>query len=279
MSRRSRKSGSAITLFFFQDIIMSTSGIMIMIVLLLCLELIERPELSAAASKSPVQQLQEQGEELQEEIKLLEQKIATTTELIQSAAQMSSSERNEQIEHLQTANNLLVLEMERLQAELNRHEIQEVERNIQRQELKQMRDQVEAAEREQAKIANEIQDESRENRPLFFLSRGDRREGWIVDVSASRIQVAPIGKTEKPRSFTASRKGFFQSERVADAFLEWRSSNAASSNSYYFLFVRPDGVENFAKISESFNKTRVSYGYDITDSKTKLLHPERGAGE
>jgi len=250
-----------------------------MIVLLLCLELIERPEVSAAFAENPVQKLQEQISQFQDEIEVLERRIAATTELIQSASQMTPSERNEQVGHLQTANHLLGLELERLQAELNQHERQEPERDVQRQKWKRLREQIEAAERDQASITHAIQAETQDSRPLFSLSHGDRREGWIVDVSASKIQVAPIGRTEKPLTFEPTRRGLFQSELATDAFLAWSRSNSAHSNAYYFLFVRPDGVDAFQALSESFNKTGVSYGYDIADSKQKLLHPERGAGE
>lgn len=277
MSRRSRKAGSAVTLFFFQDIIMSTSGIMIMIVLLLCLELIERPELAATSTERPPLQIAEQVAQLQGEIELLEQRIAVTTELMQSASQMTASERTEQVQHLQTANNLMSIELEQLRGKLKQQEAQNA--GIERQERKRLQEQIESARRNQAAVANAIQAEIQDDRPLFSLPRGDHREGWIVDISATRIQVAPIGKTTKPLTFVSARKGLFQSKRAADAFLTWIKSAPGNSKSYYFLFVRPDGVSDFEQISKSLNITSVSYGYDIADSKQKLLHPERGAGE
>jgi predicted metal-dependent hydrolase len=277
MSRRSRQSAPTITLFSFQDIIMSTSGIMIMIVLILCLELIESQEISASPAITPAVSLEDTISQLQREINELERKNAEINSLIQSAAQMTASELDEQIENLQTVNRLLNLDLEGLQAKWREIEDHQSDRKMRRDELAELQQQIIAGQRDVDRMTQELEIEARENRPIFSLPRGENRDGWIVDISASLIQVAPIGRAERPVVFTSDGKSRFFARSPQQAFLEW--SKQKGTDTYFFLFVRPDGVDAFQEVTEVFNKRDVSYGFDLADSGQVLLHPIRGAAE
>ncbi|WP_437229461.1 hypothetical protein SH661x_001453 [Planctomicrobium sp. SH661] len=258
---------------------MSTSGIMIMIVLILCLELIQRPEISAHASP-PVSEPgvpQSTISELQEEIRLLERRIVDANSLIQSASQLTAAELDEQIQNLQTVNQLLSAKKDDLQTKLTAIEQGEPADDLRRKQLEELRRRFLAAQQEAARLKHELQVEIHEDRSIFSLPRGDRRSGWIVELSASAIQVAPIGRAEKPTRFVPSRSGFLQTKTPQQAFLDW--TKQAESQAYFFLFVRPDGVEAFEEISQVFEKNNVSFGFDLADSEQQLLHPVRGAGE
>jgi len=258
---------------------MSTSGIMIMIVLILCLELIQRPEISASVSPPRIDSppVEDTISQLQQEIHRLERRIVDASSLIQSASQMTASEMDEQIQNLQTVNRLLSAKRDDLRAMLKQLEDRQTERNAQRALLAGMLQRFETAQREVANMAHELEIETQDNRPVFSLPRGENRSGWIVDVSASRIQVAPIGRPEKPISFVSSRGSLFQSKSPQKAFLEW--AKRWGTKVYFFVFVRPDGVDGFQEISEAFEQANVSYGFDLADSEQMLLHPVRGAAE
>jgi len=258
---------------------MSTSGIMIMIVLILCLELIQRPEISASASPSRIDSppAEDTISRLEQEIRQLEQRIVDANSLIQSASQMTASEMDEQIHNLQTVNRLLSAKRDDLRTKLKQLEDRQAERNAQRELLAGMLQRFETAQREVANMAHELEIETQDNRPIFSLPRGEYRTGWIVDVSASRIQAAPIGRPEKPVSFVSSRGSLFQSKSSQKVFLEW--TKRLDTNAYFFLFVRPDGVDAFQEISKTFDQANASYGFDLADSEQMLLHPVRGAAE
>ncbi len=258
---------------------MSTSGIMMMIVLMLCLELIERQELSAAITEVPVEQVEDAVSQLQLEIEELEKKLAAIAQLANTASQMPTSDRKERIAFLKSANSALQVELDRLQGELNKQEQMEPERDVCRKRLKELQAELDQGQRELSNVQRTIQEEHGEDRPLFTISNGNHRQGWIVDVSGGQIQVAPIGRAEKPKVFRSSRKGLLERQSAESAFLEWSSNVNRQSHPYYFLFVRPSGVREFEKITESFKQSGTAYGYDVASVRQTLLHPERGAGQ
>lgn len=258
---------------------MSTSGIMIMIVLILCLELLQRSEISASASPPPAEpvSLQDSIDQLQQEIEELERRSSEMNTLIQSAAQMTASEMEEQLQNIQTVNRLLSADRDRLQEKLKQLQTIDPERSQKNEELQRMLQALKAAQRDVARMNEELESEPEEDRPIFSLPRGERRSGWIVDVADSQIQAAPIGRAERPRTFASQKTGLFQTNSAQQQFLDWAMQMDADT--YFFLFVRPGGAEAYEAIAESFDKASIPYGFDLADPTQLLLNETRGAGE
>lgn len=258
---------------------MSTSGIMIMIVLILCLELIQRTEISASASPPPAEpiSLQDAIDQLKQEVDELERRSAEMNSLVQSAAQMTASEMEEQLQNLLTVNRLLRDDRDRLQEMLNQLQLSAPDRDQRSDEFHRMQQALQAAQREITRMSEELESESKEVRPIFSLPRGEHRSGWIVDVSGSRIQAAPIGRAERPLTFTSQKTGLFLTESPKQQFLNWVKQQ--ETNTYFFLFVRPDGVDAWDSISEDFHQTGVTYGFDLATPGQQLLNETQGAAE
>lgn len=272
-----RKSHPTITLFSFQDVIMSVSGIIIVLVLLLSLELIQKPEHAAAATGSAVAgQLQAEIERAETARADMERRLRTNDERIQASTSLSVEDLRRQIKQYQAANGELAIENARLKSQVD--DLQQRDRNarITAAERGDVRGKADAARQTADSLQQQVETERNENRPVFALPRGFNKQGWIAVISATDVTVAPLGRASRPRTFMAE-SGFLG--RSADAaFLEWAQS-LSSSSLYFLLMVRPDGIEAFDRICTALDERQTAYGFDLVPSGQGLLHAERGAYE
>ena len=274
MSRRGR-SGPVISLFAFQDIITSVTAIVIVVVLFLALDLVNRKQ--GQASESPAvlaDELVARIADVEAELIKLRQELARTDELVQQVASTSPAE---------------------LKAEIARHErtIEDQRRELQRQDERQKRlvaqQQATAAEKfdlspsqqrleqtlqEARELQGQLDQEKQENRVLFTLPRGSNQKGWVAVVEADKITIAPFGRPAKPQVFVTT--GVILKTTAADALADWIVRNQLRS-AYFLVLIRPNGSRTFGVLEEALREKSVSFGFDLIDGERSVLHPERGA--
>lgn len=276
MSKRRRKSGPGLTLFAFQDIIMSTSGIIIMIVLLLTLELVER-KTSGSQSVAPfeIRKIADEIELIETKIISLQERLKQSDEIVQTASDLSPGDLRRQIDELQGQSDALTQTVNKLQVEWKAASSRNGRLTQEQRELLSTRKTLAGLKREQSRIQAEIETLVTENRPIFKFPQRDRRSGWLTVVASDKVQVAPLEKAARPVTFQ-SKPGLLNSRNAAELFLQWIDAENATS-AYFFLIVRPDGVEAFTQIAEKLDQRSIRYGFDLTGQDQVILNAERGA--
>src|SRR5689334_22415324 len=99
---RRGRGGNPFSLFAFQDIITSVSGIFIVIVLLLSLELIQRPAHSSPAASSPINELTEAIRKAEAELQQLKRTATANHDLAVDLAKHTPESLREKIVELKS---------------------------------------------------------------------------------------------------------------------------------------------------------------------------------
>jgi len=277
MSSRRNRSGPAISLFAFQDIITSVSGIIIVMVLLLSLELVDRPEANSNMVTSAVAaNVAEAIVEAVAELESLQHSVQELNSLIGDVANTSPAELAAEIESLR-----LRIEEKRLQIEQLRDQAEELEREqkrvlVEQFDLKDERERLAEVEQEIADLERQIEQEQTDERLVFSLPKGFKKTGWIAVIEAGKIEIAPLGQEARPLRFTVRPSGFIGTESAADQFLDW-ADGRSTARSYFLLLVRPSGAADLDELQTSLSRRGFEFGFDLIGAEQSVLHPERGA--
>lgn len=277
MSRRGR-SGPAISLFAFQDIITSVTAIVTVITLLLALDLVQRKQGKAADS------YQNLAEELSQRITAGEAELAnlraaadSADTLVQDVAATSPAQlreeiaaREQEIVRLQAKVDAQLEDQKSLKNDLKRAQVEQFDLSPVREQAEQARREAEESDRKRAEV-------KAENRTVFSLPKGFQKEGWLAVIDAKAITVAPLGRAARPTTFTSSGALLF-SKSAADEFLAWIERERLTS-AHFLLLVRPEASTTFDEVRNRFKTKEVSFGFDLIGADETLIHPERGAGQ
>lgn len=276
MSRK--RNQPPISLFSFQDIITSVTAIMIVIVICLTLELLERDTTSAEpAAWAAVEELQAAVMSLRVQLEKLQSRGVSDPTLLTEAAAVTPNQVHHQISELnrrlEAANAALKREQARagqLQQESIQTDALRFNASAELEELEQLKDRVRRAE-------VRLQDLEDLKRPIYTMPRGSSLDGWLVVVNGDSIEAARVGVSAPPIAFHGAQGSLGFKPSAASAFLKWVDASSGRQR-YYMLVVRPGGAETFDTIEEGLANRRVSYGFDVTGADQPLLDPAVGAG-
>jgi len=266
MGRR-RSGPNAFSLFAFQDIITSVTGIVILITLILALELIERVESSPAEQTrevvglldTSIEEMEDEKERLQ---KSLENTVVDISDLpttdLSSLTKMRASLAetiSEQKVRISEALRKLADRKKQLKSLLASAKAKQ-----DAEELKKISDQNLIAEQKIKEIID--------NEQLFFRSGISGKNLWLVEVNDSGFLIAELGSTSKPTRLAAPSE-----------FKTWWRSLDESGNAI-FLLTKQSGVESFkfdSAIDDLKNST-FPFGFGVIDESVKVIDPVTGAG-
>lgn len=274
MSRRHRGQ-NPISLFAFQDIITSVSGIFIVMVLLLTLELVERSSAGAppaeAALAADVQQATVQAER---ELAALQGAAANQDQLLREVAEFSPEELREAIAARQREIPRLEAELE--QARARSEALQESARSaaVEQFDLRDEREELERLQGEIAQTESQVREDEQSDRPVFTLPRGFAKQGWLVVLEAEAIAAAPLDRPARPTRFQGE-PGVLFDESPAEQLVDWAGKQSRSV--YLMMLIRPDGIEAFDEAAAELDRRGIEYGFDLVTQDQELLHPQRGA--
>lgn len=273
MTRRARSTPGA-SFFAFQDIITAVSGVMIVIVLLLAVELMQRPEGEGRPSIAVRNQLVAAIDEAHQQRRRLTEQVAEADRQFRALAAAPPRQLQARIDELER-------EIEEFKRQIERQRAQSDELTEQEQQVAAERFDAQADEEELQRIQAQIDDlEERidrlrsSERPLYGLPRGFRGEGWLVVVDAERIEAASLARRQRPIVFESSAGSL--DDGPAAPFLRWADLQDSGS-SYWLLLVRPDGVDVFDLLEPALRAQRLRYGFDLVAQDETILDPESGA--
>lgn len=257
------RTGPVVSLFAFQDIITAVSGILIVVVLLLALELVEQPEAEASSPAHHAQAIEQALSTAEAERDRLKAEIADAAAITREAAGTSANALRDDIAGLQASlkdvEELVIKltgEAEELAEMKAAHEVQEFDSADVIVELEEVKRQI-------AQRMVEIDEAQNDDRVVFTLPRGFNRSGWLVVLGERDVTAAPIGVEAAPTIYEG-----------ASSFLNWAEGQRGA---YFLLLIRPQGIDTFEQIEDQFRLQDIAYGFDVIGRDRKVLHPQRGA--
>ena len=272
MSRRG--SDLKLSFFAFQDIITAVTGIMLLIVLMLALELNpESAEPADPVAEQPAAPLIDDDlladvrrgreTELQAEVAALREELAALGESLDQQSAATPEDLAQREEQLRRRRQQLRGRQQQAAGELadarqDAREADDLEltapQTRRRRRLEEQRDEL----REQA--SRDEQDQ----RTIYELPGGSVEFGWIVVIDGGGIRVARVGQSAPPKQLGG-----------ASSFLSWASGR---EDEYILLLAKPSGVDDFDTIQRRFDASDRLFGYDLVAEDETVLDPEKGAG-
>ena len=273
MARR-RQAGNAFSLFAFQDIITSVTAIVILIMLILCIDFIQKKRTEAAASPAEtIRQLEQQVRELEELASNLSLKLQNA---IASPATISSSALEEELAKLESKKNELtdrLAEVRRTfdkvtqlakEAEERRSEI-----DSQQELIKQFQERIAKLSQENEDLAQSNSNEAerlkkrkqeltqtvRTSTELIYNPVNDGTTQWLVEISIDGVVAMKLG--------TGAPLNLGQSLIAGSPLSNWINTLNSSSD-YCLLLRRPSADTTLAiDLEDKLQERSIQHGLDL----------------
>lgn len=267
MTKRRTAGTTAFSLFAFQDIITSVTGIMVLVTLMLALELMNR------VHQSPPAQTSQQADEVLASIEELKQAIETLRQRLNSSSQAAEDLPSLDANTLRDMAARLDDDSQRLQDETD--QLAEERAKKQRQAAQARRKDSQDRAKEEQELADldtriadaeEELDEIENSNRMFFTSGVQGKDTWIIEVTARGFTVARIGVKAAPKHYSS-----------ISALDKWLASLDADSNALY-LVVKPGGVASFKQVQVAISSTGLDMGFQVVADSQTVLDPNSGAG-
>lgn len=273
MATRRRKT-TAFSLFAFQDIITSVTGVMILVTMILALELINRKVGSPANQTEAVS---ESVVEAVESVKQLEDMLAKNQERIQQLKMQQGKIEDGLRDHVTT-------DVDQIKSQLA--DLQEVQRNIAddlsdaektnehvskqneafQNKAEQVANDVKSLDEEIAETTKQLQELRDSKRVVYNLASNDEKAAWLVQISGDSLLAAKAGVKQPPTRFG-----------TPEEFLKWTKTRDPNKECFVLL-VKPSGILVFHNILDPLTKQRFDRGYDLITEDQEAIDAKEGAG-
>lgn len=260
MSRRRQKS-NPVSLFAFQDIITATTGILILLTLVLALSVITQGATAVVEVVIANDAEMAFRDSLISEVESLQK---MSVELAKETASWSSATPTELKKKVEVTQQSL----KRLRSDLNKknatlsvleEEINDVQST---QTIAQTESRLRKTEEQIAKASAEIQALKAGNR-IIYNFRKTGRTPWLVQIAdneilASKVDSGDVKKFTSYQSFNSFAKGLPDAER------------------YIVMLVKPSGVSNFNSIKSYLTEKDYDLGTELIGEKQTVIDPNNG---
>lgn len=274
MSRRSEE-GSAVSLFAFQDVITSITGIMFLIVLMLVLTLLSSYLAESSRNNSPdLSELAAEAARLQEAVKQLRHSSSEQEQKLAELRKLSPEEISKRIKKMQ-------IQLQQMQQMLQQHETQ----------LKQIVFQADTSEREVANITLDIQtmteQDNKQKEQLKKLEEELKKARHNIQQQKQLMKYSIAESSGKIPillelgidgiqllNTNTQQKLDMRAENIADSLNRLQSAlDQFDSAQYYFsIAVKPGGFPHAAKLLSLLKTSGFERGFEIIpDDKTSLF--------
>ncbi len=271
MARRVHHS-QPFSLFSFQDIITSVTGIIVLITLLLTLELILKAESSATGQANAFPgQLREALLETEEQVLELREKVQYDQQSIDEMAVVSPSLVKRQLHELETQIQQLEPKLEALRAQLVTATQEQIawkarrfDRVASQQDLETLNQQVEALE-------SDLEHLRKSNRVVYNPSSATGKRAWLVDIGPAGLLAAQAGKRSMPLRFGEGLQPPGSAE-----FIQWAATRDKTSE-YFILLIRPRGVALYREIRVELETLGFQIGFEVIGESVTPIDAQHGA--
>ena len=257
---RRRKQTEAFSLFSFQDIITSVTGILVLLTLFLALQLVQPKSFDTAASEAaPDVNLKRSVAQIDAQIAQLRQSLDSGHRFLNEFAALSPSSLAQEEEQLKQSIARFRSEMPHL-----RSDIAAIQREPEKPDTV-SRDELAALNRKIASLNQQIESLKATNRIVYNVAPGVKKAAWLVDLSPDSISVAKPGVKNSLVKFEGVPNG-----TLPEQFLSWTKSRDPNSD-YFVLLVRPKSLALYRQIYERLNDTGFAIGVDLLERDATLV--------
>lgn len=249
---RRRRAASPFSLFSFQDIITSVTGIIVLITLLLSLELVAR----TAASKStarPASISAENSERLKDlaaQIDNLSVALRRRAELLEIVARLDASDPASAKEAIERQIKDLAAMLEQLEGQ--ERTLSSNQRQDHESELAELLAHIEDLRRENSELEDAVQHRQSTRIVKYNPNASSSKSPWLVDLERDAIRVGRLDDSASAASFPY--KG--------TEFTTWASRQDKATD-YFVLLVRSSAIDDFVRIQEELQSRGFDIGFDL----------------
>lgn len=259
---RSRASrANPFSLFAFQDIITSVTGIVILITMMLALELVHRK------ASSPQAKTVEISDTLGDALAQNQQEIERLQRIVDEghqSFQFDADSLKNRLEELRKASSELQMQNAQLSEEmadarLRQEQLEQEAQQVTPQDLQSLQQELQTTRQQLQKL-------KQSNRVIFNRPEGEPKTPWLLQVEGDGILAAEVDKSMQPLRFASTQD-----------FANW----AAGQNSgaiYFVLLLKPSGVSRFQELRQTLRTSGFDIGYDLLSHSQEAIDPETGAG-
>lgn len=263
MPRRQRND-NPISLFSFQDIVTSVTGILILLAIILAISVITQGATPAGqAEMVDARELQAVKSRLEQEVQSLESRIKSNQAAVNSWLGATQEELQQQQASYQEAVRITRERIEQLQQDVVQND-EAVKRFIADPELKATNAQVLELKKKLAQAEKEL-DALRSGSRIFYNFRTGNRTAWIVQIAGNEILACRANQQAKAQVY-----------RGPDELLRFARA-LPSSEQYLVLVVRPSGLDAFERIKELCEKEDIDIGVELIGEQQIVIDRETGA--
>jgi hypothetical protein len=262
--RRRRAKGVKFSLFVFQDIITCVMGIMLLLTLMLCLQIVVNPGLDDVKNdRRALAELRQLAESLRANVDELQSAVSRNRELLDSGVLMNQDILAEQQQQTKNDNALLAQSIKDVAARTKRSS----------QTGKSLRDaaskdpaisQTKAAV-SKAADATKILRKLQAGRLVPYQRPKGSKTCWLIEVSSpSQIKVGRIGRKEKPISINT----------YGDC-LTWIKNQSSAD---FLIVVKPKAWDVKSEWEQPLQQAGITYAFDVIGQDKAALDDIMGAG-
>ena len=263
MSRRKLNS-PPMSLFSFQDIITATTGILILLALVLALSVIIQGAESEIETDYADDSQIAQRDNLAIEVNRLSELLSDMNQASSTWVNSTPSELKEKIQSATIEENRFQREIKNFEKLLRdqKDNYLELDLAIKSTDLKnrigQQDDTIKAA----AIRLSELKSADR----IFYNFRANSREVWLVEISGTKIITYKPGSSSAPREFEAVWK------------FNKHAASLKTSEQYFVLFLKPSGMSNYNKIYSYLDENNCEIGLELIGESQTVVDPDKGTG-
>lgn len=266
MSRR-RSSAAAFSLFSFQDIITSVTGIMILVTLILALDLMDRTiQAPPVATTEAIDQTTENIEEMQKQIDALKQRLQSGVASLANLPSLDATTLERKLKETKENEQRIEKDSEEKRVELDKKE--QALRTVKSAELRDKDQEQQTLEDLEQRVDDlTVKLESIESQDRMFFKEGVKgKETWVVEIGPTGIKAGKIGVSAPPRSFLN-----------ASSFQAWMTSLNKNKEALY-LVIKPGGEKTFDACKDAVSDAKIDFGFTVEPASRQILDPKIGAG-
>ena len=265
MGRRKSKP-AAFSLFAFQDIITSVTGIMILITLMLAIELMNRvsgdPQTQTQNHTKDVEQI---NDELREKIKQARGELDAQTDALSGLPAFDIETLLKMLKQAQAGRKEHEDEDERQRRMFQKRKAQ-FEKMQGDPNAKLTKEQLAELIKGNLVIGKKIEDLDSSNRMLFKSDVKDKTV-WVVVSSEGKLRAAKIGVAMVPQSFS-----------TPEEFTAWAKRQSAAKAAFY-LIAKPGGELAFRKIRTALSRSQFAVGSAVVPKGQVVMDDKVGVGK
>lgn len=253
-----RANTDAFSLFAFQDIITSVTGIMILVTLIFSLELTrERPQLTTK-SVSSIEDPSPSVDDLRDQLTALQAIFDENQVMLQSIAAMPAAEvaeleatLKERLASIEAFSQETASANDQLRSDVSRT-TSAVETSLET---------LQSLSNELKRLQEEISTTSKSSVVVYNPDPAATKSAWLVDLGKARIRVFALagGST---RIFPNGIAG-----EVPNGFIDW-ARQRDNSQEYFVLLLRPEVIELYDKLHPLLEGMGFDLGFDLIDNDT-----------